>query len=117
LGARILIVEHQESDLREITARLNGNGHELVIARDMRSGVEAAQRQRPRLILCALVPPSDGTQLLLKLRVDAGFDDIPVVAVTRFGDERQSLLNVGFSGVIGKPITDAFLSEVESFLR
>ena len=117
MRARILVVEHQDRDLEEITARLKSNGHELFAARDFENGVEAARRHRPRLILCAIARPSRGLDLLFKLRLDASFDQIPIVAVTAYSAERRSLLDLGFSGVIPKPLPDTFASEVETFLR
>ncbi len=54
--------------------------------------------------------------MLLALRVDPGFDRIPVVAVSRYSDEKHSLLDLGFSGVIDKPIPAAFVTQVEGFL-
>lgn len=117
MAARILIVEHHDLDLEQITARLRPNGHELFAARDFVNGVEAARRHKPRLILCAIARPSSGLSLLLKLRLDASFDKIPIVAVTAHSAERRSLLDLGFSGVLPKPLSDTFVSEVETFLR
>ena len=117
MGARILIVEHRKLDLDAITARLKPDGYELHSASDFASGFEAARRHRPRLILCAIARPSSGLELLLKLRRDESFDKIPIVAVTAYSAERRSLLDLGFSGVIPKPLSDTFAREVESFLR
>ena len=116
MGVRILIVEHQESHAEEIKARLKGNGHELVVAGDLENGVAAARRQRPHIILCAVAQPSNGLQLLLKLRVDASFDRVPIVAVTSLSADRTSLLGLGFSGVIAKPLSEEFAGQVEGFL-
>ncbi len=41
--------------------------------------------------------------MLLDLRIEPGFDKVPIVAVTRYGDEKRSLLDMRFSGVIGRP--------------
>ncbi len=117
MGARILVVEHEQSHREEVFARLDGSGHEIVGAENAKSGIAAARRVRPDLILCGIAPPSDGTHLLLMLRIDRSFDHVPIVAVTRFAQERGSLLNIGFSGVIPKPLPETFVSEVEGFLR
>ena len=116
MGARILVVEHHKANVEEMMARLTPNGHELFVAADPENGVAAARRHRPQLILCAIAPPSSGARLLFRVLLDASFDNIPIVAVTMLFGERDSLLSLGFAGAIEKPLSDAFASQVESFL-
>ena len=118
MRARILIIEHQDSHLAAITASLSNTNHELLVATDAENGVALARRHRPHLLLCAIDAPSSGIQVLSKLRVDASFDSIPIVAVTRFSshEDRNSLLRRGFKAVIGKPVPPDFSELIEKFL-
>jgi two-component system cell cycle response regulator DivK len=118
MRARILIIEHQDTHLAAITASLSSTNHELLVATDAENGVALARRHRPHLLLCAIDAPSNGIQVLSKLRVDSSFDSMPIVAVTRFSnqEDRNSLLRRGFRAVIGKPVPPDFAELVEKFL-
>ena len=78
----------------------------------------AAQRHKPHAILTAIASPSNGVEVLNRLRVDKSFDGTPIFAVTGFvsAGDRVSLLNVGFAAVFGRPLPLDFLADVESRL-
>ena len=115
---RILVVEHQTSDLDQIVGHLSRTQHEVVSAKNNTDGIAAARRERPHLILCALSAPSNGIEVYLTLRTDIQFDGTPIVAVTHFSspEDRAHLLALGFAGVIAKPLAADFVGHVERFL-
>jgi CheY-like chemotaxis protein len=55
----------------------------LIVATDGESGMEAARRIKPDLLLLDInLPDCVGTELLERMRGLAGWDDVPAVAVT-----------------------------------
>ena len=55
----------------------------LIVATDGESGMEAARRIKPDLLLLDINPPDcDGTELLQRMRKLRDWDDVPAVAVT-----------------------------------
>jgi len=117
-SARILVIEHQAPDLDAITAQFAKTRHEVVFARDKAEGLAMARRGNLHLVLCALSAPSSGVEVFLTLRTDKAFDGVPIVAVTKFSslEDRNHLRALGFSGVIPKPLSTDFISQVEGFL-
>lgn len=91
--ARILIVD-DEADVREvIRGTLAGVGHQVAEAssgKEVLSLLGAAGRRRartPALILLDLVLPDfDGFSVILRLRVDSRYRDVPILLLTGRGD-------------------------------
>ncbi len=69
MGARILVIEDNPTNLELITYLLNAFGHTTIAARDGEEGVEAALRTTPDLILCDIaLPKLDGYGVAQRLR-------------------------------------------------
>ena len=117
-GARILVIEHQAADRDAITGHLAKTKHELVFAANKAEGIALARRGSLQLILCALSAPSNGVEVFLTLRTDKAFDEVPIVAVTKFSspEDHNHLRALGFAGVIPKPVSADFITQVEGFL-
>ena len=59
--ARILVIEDNPANLELMTYLLSAFGHVVLSAGDGETGIEAARRERPDLILCdVLLPGLDG---------------------------------------------------------
>jgi CheY-like chemotaxis protein len=117
--SRILIIEHQASQVDELSGLLAGADHHVFVATDSVRGISMARRERPDLVLCALAQPSRGLEVLVTLRAERAFDAMPIVAVTFFSspEDQRHLRANGFDGVIPKPVSrESFVAQVERFL-
>jgi CheY-like chemotaxis protein len=120
MGARILVIEDNLTNLELMTYLLRAFGHETVSARDGEEGVHAALQAPPDLILCDLaLPVLDGFGVAHRLKSDSRLVTVPLIAVTASAmvGDRDKVLAAGFDGYIAKPITpESFVGEVESYL-
>jgi CheY-like chemotaxis protein len=120
MGARILVIEDNPTNLELMTYLLRAFGHTPLTAGDGEAGVEAALRERPDLVLCDLAMPRlDGYGVVRRLKADPALRHIPVVAVTASAmvGDRDRVIATGFDGYISKPIDpETFVAEVEGFL-
>lgn len=108
--AKILLVE-DERDARDlIRAVLEMDGHELIEAPTAEEGVTLALAQPPDLILMdvSLAGPFDGLEATRRLRADAAFDSVPIIALTAHAmrGDRERTLAAGCDDYWTKPITD-----------
>jgi CheY-like chemotaxis protein len=94
--AKILVVEDDE-DIRDLVRLLlESDGHELHEAKSGEDGVAQAKALRPDLILMdlSLAGTIDGLESTRRLRADADFDRMPIIALTAhamLGDRERSL--------------------------
>ena len=121
MGARILVIEDNPTNLELITYLLNAFGHTTIAARDGEEGVEAALRSNPDLILCDIAMPKlDGYGVARRLRAESTLNGVPLIAVTASAmvGDRDRVVTSGFDGYISKPITpETFVAEVEAYLH
>src|SRR5436305_2047140 len=103
---KILIVEDIEMN-RELLMRLLEDDYELLTAQDGESGVAAALRERPDLILMDLsLPVMDGWEATRQVKADSATNGTPVIALTAHamrGDEEKARL-AGCDDYLTKPI-------------
>ena len=121
MGARILIVDDNPTNLKLASHVLEAEGYTLDLAKDAEEAQELLHRMTPDLILMDIaLPGMDGLTLTRKLKIDERLKYVPVVAMTAFamvGDERKAL-DAGCDGYITKPIdTRKFPQQVAAFLR
>ena len=118
MAARILIIEDNEANLELMSYLLRAFGHSVVAARDGVRGLEMARSGEADLVLCDIqLPGIGGREIASRLRADAAFDRLPLIAVTALAmvGDRETMLAAGFDGYIAKPITPDAL--VEAVLR
>jgi CheY-like chemotaxis protein len=110
---RILIVEDVELN-RDLLVQLLEDDYEIWTAGDGASGLEAAARLRPDLILMDLsLPVIDGWEASRRLKADPDLRHIPVIALTAHamqGDEAKARA-CGCDDYLAKPIDEALLFE------
>jgi CheY-like chemotaxis protein len=118
--ARILIIEDNQANMQLMVYLLNAFGHKTFEAREGESGLVAAQRELPDLILCDLqMPGIDGYEVARQIRLKSQLKTISLVAVTAYAmvGDRDRVLAAGFDGYISKPINpEQFVQQVETFL-
>ncbi|MGB3178117.1 MAG: response regulator [Albidovulum sp.] len=111
---KILIVEDNDMNLDMLSRRLERKGFAIVSARDGKSGVEAASRERPNLILMDMsLPVMDGWAATKAIKADPSTSSIPVIALTAHAMEtdRDKALEAGCDDFQTKPIDLASLLE------
>jgi CheY-like chemotaxis protein len=120
MTSRILVVDDNATNLKLASEVLEMEGHEVLRAVDAEDALHVLRNQLPDLILMDIaLPGMDGLELTRRLKADARFRTVPIVALSAFamkGDEEKALAS-GCDGYITKPInTRTFPAQVESFL-
>ncbi len=121
MGAKILYIEDNPDNRLLVRRILMVEDYEVVEAEDGPSGIEAALRERPDLILMDMnLPEMDGYELTRRLRELPELDGTPIIAMTAnvMHGDREKSLEAGCDGYIPKPIdVDALPRQIEQFLR
>ncbi len=120
MSARILIVDDNVINLKLATDVLACAGHAIAGAEDAARALALLEQAPPDIILLDLAMPGmDGPTLARRIKADARFRQIPIVALTASamkGDESRALA-AGFDGYITKPIdTRRFPAQVAGYL-
>jgi two-component system, sensor histidine kinase and response regulator len=117
-GARILLTEDNEINQQIAVELLEGAGAAVRVANNGREAIEilAGGPQPPPfdLVLMDLqMPEMDGYQATTKIRSDARFAGLPIIAMTAHAtmEERQRCLAAGMNDHISKPIDPRLLFE------
>jgi two-component system CheB/CheR fusion protein len=111
---RVLVVDDNR-DAALSTALLVGmNGHVAEAAYSGEEALKIATLFDPHVILLDLaMPRMSGFETARRLRQLPGFSEIPVIALTGFGDERyqQEAERYGFTSLLVKPVEFAALQD------
>jgi two-component system sensor histidine kinase/response regulator len=117
-GARILLAEDNEINQQIAVELLTGVGATVKVANNGREAVEllSGGAQPPPfdvLLMDLQMPEMDGYQATARLRADARFATLPIIAMTAHAtiEERQRCLAAGMNDHIAKPIDPALLFE------
>lgn len=106
-GLRLLIVEDNPHGREMLKMLLEMEGYEVFTAADGETALELIKLQRPDVALIDLgLPGIDGCEVARRIRLQAEFDQIFLVAVTGYGqaeDIRRSLA-AGFDIHLVKPL-------------
>jgi len=120
-GARVLLVEDNERNLKLARDVLEFAGFAVTVATSGEEAVTEATRALPDLVLMDLqLPGISGQAALARLREEPRTAAIPVVALTAFAmrSDREQALSSGFDGYLEKPISVRdFPDQVRSHLR
>src|SRR5437763_8314156 len=118
---KILYIEDNREDRMLVRAVLEAAGYAIVDAEDGLTGIEAAIREEPALILLDInLPGVDGYEIVAILKSFPNLAATPVIAVTAYAmqGDRQRTLVAGCDGYVQKPIhVDAFPGQGAEFLR
>jgi len=121
MSKRILVADDEPTTRAVVVQCLQNAGYSTTIATDGVRAVEAAEAEKPDLILLdLLLPRRDGYAVLLDLRSRASTRHTPVVIVS--GEDGASQASVartlGAQGFVGKPFRpDDLLGRVAEALR
>jgi signal transduction histidine kinase/CheY-like chemotaxis protein/CHASE3 domain sensor protein len=115
-GMRVLLVEDNEINQQIAVELLEGAGATVRVAENGRVGVgvlsDGSQPPPIDVVLMDLqMPEMDGFQATAKLRADARFATLPIIAMTAHAtlEERQRCLAAGMNDHISKPIDPEML--------
>src|SRR5690554_4971258 len=117
----ILIIEDND-DIREGTAEiLELTGYEVITAPEGKSGVDAALKHVPDLILCDIMMPElDGYGVLYMLSKHEKTESIPFIFLTAKAEraDMRKAMEMGADDYLTKPFDDMeLLNAVETRLR
>ena len=103
---RVLVVDDNFDAARTLAVLLKANGHQVEVAYDGPTAVEAARVYRPNLILLDIgLPRMDGFEVAKKIRHELDLGNVILVAMTGYGQEadKQHSMEVGFDYHLVKP--------------
>ena len=117
-GQRTILVVDDFDDTRLLLRTwLEKKGFRVVEAENGNQAVEAAERNRPDLIIMDLeMPELDGLNATRKIRSLANFEGIPIVAVSAYGADqfRGAALAAGCDEYVSTPVEP---DELERIIR
>ncbi|MFK3737157.1 PAS domain-containing hybrid sensor histidine kinase/response regulator [Massilia sp. TN1-12] len=107
-GQRILVVDDNRDAADTLGLLLEADGAEVRIAYDGRSALSTADNFLPHSVLLDIgMPGMDGYEVARRLRQDARFAALRIIALTGWGQDadRRQTRNRGFSHHLTKPVT------------
>ena len=106
VGRKILVVDDEAVLVETIAYNLEQAGYAVVTAADGASALEAAQREKPDLIILDLMlPEMDGLEVCRQLRREGNTATTPIMMLTAKGEEIDKVvgLEVGADDYVTKP--------------
>ena len=117
---RVLIIDDDQAVRKVVGRILERQGFEVLTAEDGRTGLTAARRQRPDVIILDIVMPRmDGFEVFGHLQRAAHTASIPVLMLTgdgRFDPGRFAEFDIGPTAFLTKPIAVSELTELVTCL-
>lgn len=103
---RVLVVDDNVDSADSVAMLLEESGHEVRMAHDGPTALEAALEYRPNVVLLDLgLPGLNGFEVAKRLRQKPGFQNVVLVAMTGYGQEadRERSFDAGFNHHLVKP--------------
>jgi signal transduction histidine kinase/CheY-like chemotaxis protein len=111
----ILLVEDNAVNQKVVKAILRKRGFEVDIAGDGMRAIEALEERPYALILMDVqMPVLDGLETTLRIRADARYESLPIVAMTAhaMSGDRERCLAAGMNAYLAKPVDPRHLTRV-----
>ena len=111
-GHRLLVVDDNEDAAMALATLLRLQGHEVRVAHNGVSALEAVRAFRPALILLDIgMPGMDGYEVARRIRKMPGQQDILLAALTGWGqqEDRRRTAEAGFDRHLVKPLQPEML--------
>jgi len=114
LGARILVVDDDDSIRELLRLHLSSAGYEVQVAEDAIAAGYLVLKGPPDLIITDVsMPHMDGFEFVAALRADSSLPRIPVIFLTSVEDGDARGRELGAAGYVTKPVrADRLLSLV-----
>jgi CheY-like chemotaxis protein/signal transduction histidine kinase len=121
-GTTILLAEDDMRTVYAISALLRGKGAEVLVADSGREALEilANHPDVNGVLMDIMMPEMDGYEAMRRLRQEARFSNLPVIALTAkaMKGERERCLEAGASDYLTKPVdSQRLLTTLQSWLR
>jgi CheY-like chemotaxis protein len=104
---KVLIIDDSRDASYPLMMLLTHLGQQVEVAPDGKSGLEAARRIRPHMVICDIgLPGMDGYEVAKSLRAEDATRGAYLVAITGYGqeDDRRRALEAGFDRHMTKPV-------------
>jgi two-component system chemotaxis response regulator CheY len=117
-GARILVVDDDESIGEFVSMALADEGYDVVTALNGATALELIERERPDVILLDMrMPIMDGWEFARRYREMTG-PHAPIIVVTAARDASDRAAQIEADGVLAKPFNlDDLLGLVDRYAR
>jgi CheY-like chemotaxis protein len=105
---RVLVVDDNQLNLDMLSGYLEDKGFDVALATSGEQSIAAVQASRPDIILMDIqMPGIDGLEVIRRLRGDARFAALPVVAVSALAmpGDRERCLAAGATSYMSKPVS------------
>ena len=108
----ILIAEDSRTQAEQLGFLLEQHGYRVTVTANGKQALQAAQAQKPALLISDIVMPEmDGYELCKAIKSDEKLKDIPVILVTTLADPKDVIcgLDCGADNFIRKPYDERYL--------
>ena len=117
---KVLVVDDNRASRELIRAILKSVRCDIIEASHGQEALDLLRLEHPDLVLLDIdMPGLDGLTVVKKIRQDAAFASLPVVAVTAsaMGGDREKAMAAGFTEYLTKPLRAAiFRQQVQQLL-
>ena len=120
IGKCVLVVDDNPDNRELVRILMEAEGYHIFAAEDAAAAMDQLKAIHPGLILMDIqLPGMDGLELTRRLRGDAAFEDVVIVALTACERSDEANARVaGCDGYLAKPIdTRTFSATVGTYLR
>jgi PAS domain S-box-containing protein len=110
---RVLVADDVDDSAESLALVLRRMGHEVEVARDGESAIEAVRSFAPDVVLLDIgMPRVDGYEVCRRLRAEPGGKSLHLIAITGWGQEedRRRSQEAGFDRHLVKPVDPAELA-------
>lgn len=114
--ARILLIDDNREALQALGLLLELEGHEVTTSDNGPDAIRMMSERHPEVAIIDIgMPGMDGFEVARRVRLDAGLDDVILLALTGYASEsdKSRALAAGFDYHLTKPLS---LDKLESFL-
>ena len=118
---KILVVDDEERNLRLVTAMLEPQGYDVVLARDGEEALQKARMDLPDVVLLDIMMPGlDGYEVCARMKADEKLKDIPVIFISALHETLDKVKGFGVGAVdyVTKPFQfEEVRAHVETHLK
>lgn len=119
MAKHLLIADDEPSILAVLRIFFERQGYRVSCARNGQEALDLARHERPDLVIIDIqMPLKTGIEVVVELRAEARFADLPVIALTAFVREfvPGDLMQAGFTHMLTKPMEFSELRAVVNSL-